>query len=174
MTLTGGEATMQPEMAEALLRLVKAENITTALETTGHTRWQVFERLLPYLDDILYDLKHVDDKVHRMHTGLSNELILANLRRLVAVDAPIIIRVPLIPGFNTTSESVLATVDFIKRLSGSIKAIDLLPYHTLGRAKYKALGREYPWQTHRRLTDEEVEEIATVFRSTGLPVTVGG
>lgn len=174
MTLTGGEATMQPDLAEALLRLAKAECLSTAIETCGHTQWTVLERLLPYLDDILYDLKHVDSDLHRMFTGLGNDLILSNLRRLAAQDAPLTVRVPLIPGFNASSDSIRAIAEFVTELNGSIKGIDLLPYHTLGQNKYKALGREYPWADHERLTDEEVEALAREVESYGLPVGVGG
>ena len=174
MTLTGGEATMQPEMAEALLRLAKAEYVSTALETCGHTQWAVLERLLPYLDDILYDLKHVDSDIHRTFTGLGNELILSNLQRLVALGAPVTIRVPLIPGFNVSTETVRAMIEFVLTLDGPVKSVDLLPYHTLGKAKYKALGREYPWQDHGRLTEAEVAALAEIVESCGLPVSIGG
>lgn len=174
LTLTGGEATMQPELAEALLRLAKAEGISTAIETCGHTRWSVWERLLPYLDDILYDVKHVDSALHQQHTGMGNELILANLRQLAAVGAPLTIRVPLIPGFNADIESVRAIAGFVASLPGAIKAINVLPYHTLGRAKYAALGRDYPWAGHPRLTPAEVAALAGLFAGCGLPVSTGG
>ena len=174
MTLTGGEPTLQPDLSEALLRLAQADCISTALETCGHTRWEVLERLLPYLDDILYDLKHVDSATHLAFTGLGNELILSNLRQLVARDAPVTIRLPLIPGFNASPESVQAIAAFVKRLDGSVKAVDLLPYHTLGVAKYKALGREYPWQDHNRLTDPEVEALTELVASYGLRAKIGG
>ncbi len=174
MTLTGGEPTMQPEMALALLRLAKAEYISTALETCGQTRWEVLAGLLPYLDDILYDVKHLDREIHRAFTGLGNELILDNLRRLAAVGAPVTVRVPLIPGFNASVESVRAIAAFVRALDGPVKAVDLLPYHTLGQAKYQALGRDYPWQAHDRLTDDEVAVLAGVVGSVGLPVSIGG
>lgn len=174
MTLTGGEATMQPALAEALLRLARAEFISTALETCGHTQWSVLERLLPYLDDILYDLKHLDSNLHRRFTGLGNELILFNLRQLVAHNAPVTIRVPLIPGFNLSGDSIRAIAEFVTELNGSVKGIDLLPYHTLGQNKYKALGRDYPWAEHQPLTGEEISALVRVFESYGLPVSVGG
>jgi pyruvate formate lyase activating enzyme len=174
MTLTGGEATMQPEMAEALLRLAKADGVSTAIETSGHTRWEVWERLTPYLDDILYDLKQVDNDLHRQHTGLGNELILSNLRQLVANAAPVTIRIPLIPGFNTRSEQLAGIAEFITGLNGPIKAVHLLPYHNLGQAKYAALGRDYPWAGHSRLTDAEVAAAADIFTTTGCVVSVGG
>ncbi len=174
MTLTGGEVTMQPDMAEALLWLARAEGISTALETCGHIRWAVFERLLPHTDHILFDVKHVDSAVHRRHTGLGNELILANLERLVEVDAPVTIRVPLIPGFNTTVEAAQAIAAYVNRLNISPQAVDVLPYHTFGTSKYKALGRDYPWQEHQRLTDEEVDLLVNVFKQQGPAVTTGG
>jgi pyruvate formate lyase activating enzyme len=174
MTLTGGEPTLQPDLAAALLRLAQADCISTALETCGHTRWEVLERLLPYLDDILFDVKHMDSATHLAFTGLGNELILSNLRQLVACGAPLTIRLPLIPGFNASPESVQAIAEFVKRLDGSVKAVDVLPYHTLGKAKYKALGREYPWEDHDRLIDAEVEALTELVASYGLRVKTGG
>ena len=174
LTLTGGEATMQPEMAEALLRLAKAEGINTAIETCGHSRWAVFERLVPYLDDVLYDLKHIDNYLHRQHTALGNELILDNLRRLVAGGAPVTVRVPLIPGFNADVDSVTAIARFVASLPGPVRGVDVLPYHSLGKAKYAALGRDYLWQQFTGLTDEEVAALAGIFETAGIPVGIGG
>jgi pyruvate formate lyase activating enzyme len=140
-TLTGGEPTMQPHFAEALLRLAKVETISTAMETCGYTKWTVLECLLPYLDHILFDVKHIDTKVHQTFTGVGNELILSNLRQLVALSAPVTIRVPLIPGFNASPESLRAIAEFVLGLNSSITSIDLIPYHTLGKPKYNALNR---------------------------------
>ncbi len=174
MTLTGGEPTFQPRMAEALLRLAKANGISTAIETSGHTRWKIFERLLPYLDHILYDVKHMDSEIHRAATGVDNVLILSNLEKLVTFEAPVTVRLPLIPGFNADDESVSAIARYVAQLDGLDRSICLLPYHTLGRAKYKSLGREYAWDGHERLRDEEVRRLAQVVASYGLAVSVGG
>jgi pyruvate formate lyase activating enzyme len=174
MTLTGGEPTMQPDMAEALLRLAKAEGISTAIETCGHTQWDVFERLLPYLDNILFDVKHIDNEIHQKFTGIGNALILANLRRLAELNAPITIRVPLIPGFNAAPTSIRAIARFLLSLNGAVKAIDLLPYHTLSRAKYKALGRDYPWEDYGRLPETEIAVLARIIETRGLRVNIGG
>lgn len=174
ITLTGGEPTMQPAMAEALLRLAKAEYIATAIESCGHTQWSVWERLLPYLDTILYDVKHMDDETHRAFTGAGNELILANLRRLANRGAAITIRVPLIPGFNAEATSLRAIAEFVVGLPGPIRGLDLLPYHTLGQAKYAALGRDYPYAEHDRLSDKAVAALVAVVEEYGLQVTVGG
>lgn len=174
LTLTGGEPTMQPAMAEALLRLAKADGIATAMETCGHTQWAVFARLLPYLDMVLFDVKHIDPDEHRQHTGMDNSLILVNLRRLAAAGAPVRVRVPLIPDFNATPAALAAIAQFVRSLPGPVLGIDLLPYHALGKAKYASLGREYPWHDHARLRDHEVAELAAVIRSYDLPLTIGG
>ena len=179
LTLTGGEATMQPEFAEALLRLARAEGIHTALETAGHTQWPVFARLLPHLDLLLYDVKHVDSAAHRRDTGLGNELILANLRRIADLPAPkIIVRVPVIPGFNADEASLRAIAAFVLGLGRRVSEINLLPYHTLGKAKYQSLGRDYPWEDQPRLTEDEIErlaaQVAEQVAAAGIAVRVGG
>jgi pyruvate formate lyase activating enzyme len=174
MTLTGGEPTMQPRMAEALLRLAKADGISTAMETCGFTQWKVFEYLLSYLDHILFDLKHVDSQIHRAFTGIDNELILSNLQRLTEIGALVTIRVPLIPGFNATVESMQAIARFVSELNGTSKSIDLLPYHSFGKAKYEALGRDYPWKIYEHLREEEVEAFAKVIEDWGITVNIGG
>lgn len=179
LTLTGGEATLQPAFAEALLRLAHAEGIHTAMETSGHTQWAVFERLLPHLDLLLYDIKHVDSAVHRRHTGLGNELILANVHAIALRPTPeLIVRVPVIPGFNADDASLTAIADFVLSLGRPVASLDLLPYHTLGKAKYQALGRDYPWEGRPRLSDAEMQVRAQSVRDrlafAAIPVRVGG
>jgi pyruvate formate lyase activating enzyme len=174
MTLTGGEPTLQPEMADALLRLAKAETISTAMQTCGHTAWSLLERLLAHLDAVLFDLKHMDSAIHREFSGVGNELILANLRRLAAAGAAITVRVPLIPGFNATEPAVCAIAGFVSELGPAVRGVELLPYHTLGRSKYRALGRAYAWDGHERLGESEVRALASAVAALGLSVNVGG
>jgi len=174
VTLTGGEPLLQPRLAQALLRLARAEGIHTAIETSGYASWAAWESLLPYLDAILFDVKQIDSRIHRSFTGVGNERILANLRRLVACGAPVTVRVPLIPGFNATERDLQAIADLVLGLSQSPLPVDLLPYHTLGRAKYRALARIYPWESYERLSDARVEALAEAMRSRGVSVTIGG
>jgi pyruvate formate lyase activating enzyme len=174
LTLTGGEPTMQPFLCEALLWLARHDGIATAMETCGHTQWEVFERLLPLLDVVLFDVKHTDPLIHEQHTGFDNRLILDNLRGIAASGLPLHVRIPLIPGLNADVQSVAAIGAMVAELPGAVASVDLLPYHTLGRAKYAALGRPYPWEGHARLPDEEVAACAKILRSFNLPVTIGG
>ena len=174
LTLTGGEPTMQPALCEALLWLAHDEGIATAMDTCGHTQWAVFAQLLPHLDLLLFDVKHIDPATHRRYTGMDNALILANLRRVLAAGKPVRVRVPLIPGFNATPDDVAAIAAFVAALPGQVLGLDLLPYHTLGKAKYAALGREYLWQEHARLAQAEIDTLAGIVRAYGVPVSVGG
>lgn len=174
MTLTGGEPTMQPDFAAALLRLTRLDGIATAMETSGHAPWATFVRLLPHLDVLLFDVKHADPARHRAHTGLDNALILDNLRRAVAAGAAVRVRIPLIPGFNASDEDVAAIAALVRGLPAPVLGVDVLPYHTMGRAKYAALGRDYPWPEQKRLPAAEARRLAQIVAQSGLPVTVGG
>ncbi|MHC1785240.1 MAG: glycyl-radical enzyme activating protein [Anaerolineaceae bacterium] len=173
LTLTGGEPTLQPEFAEAVLRLSKAEGVNTAIETCGAVHWKNIERLLPYLDLVLFDLKHVNPVAHHQFTGATNMGILNNLRRTAQSGANLIVRVPLIPGFNVGRESLIAIAEFVQSLQ-VVREIHLLTYHTLGRAKYRALGLPYQMEQYPSIKDEEAEAWASIFREHGFAVMVGG
>ncbi len=174
LTLTGGEATLQPLFVEALLRLAKADGINTAIETTANAPWETLEMLFPYLDLWLVDLKHMDSREHRKWTGLGNELILSNLRKLAAVGAKMRVRIPLIPTVNVSDENLRASAEFAAGLGPTVEAVDLLPYHKLGRAKYQAAGKTKQWWEADLLTDDEVASAAGIVRSYNLVVNVVG
>jgi pyruvate formate lyase activating enzyme len=173
LTLTGGEPTLQPEFAEAILRLSKAEGLHTAIETCGAVRWQNINRLLPYLDLVLFDLKHVDEAVHQQFTGASNRIILDNLRRTAQAGANLVVRVPLIPEFNTDRMSLAGIAEFVQSLK-VVREIHVLAYHTLGKAKYRALGIPYELGQYAPMKHEEAEQLAHVFQEYGFEVLVGG
>ncbi len=173
LTLTGGEPTAQPVFAEALLRLAKRAGLSTAMETCGHTRWRVFERLLPHLDLILFDLKHLDPEAHSRWTGMDNEVILANLKHLAEVEAPVSVRIPLIPGFNASAESISAIARYVAQLPGLQKRVSVLPYHALGSSKYAALGRPYPAEGQPAVSPEMVSELTGILEAEELEVLIG-
>ncbi len=156
VTLGGGEPTMQAAVVRQLLQELKALGIHTALETCGYTDWSVFKQLIPNLDLLLYDLKHMDPVVHKQHTEKSNTRILKNLQNLLKGDVPVIIRIPVIPGFNDTLETMLNMAAFLDRHNqGIIERVDLLPYHKLGVGKYTAL--DHPYQlTDKQTPDDDV------------------
>ena len=173
LTLTGGEPTLQPAFAQEVLRRAREEGLHTAMETCGYGPWSRFAPLLPYLDLVLYDIKHADAEQHRSYVGVSNELILENARRIARARVPMVIRVPLIPHFNTDEQSLRAIAQFVLTLDG-VREVHLLPYHTLGRAKYEALGEAYPMGDLPPMKPEEAEPLANIVREHGLHVVIGG
>jgi pyruvate formate lyase activating enzyme len=141
LTLSGGEPLEQPEFVEALLHKAKAAGLHCCVETAGHAGWSALKRLLEVVDLWLYDFKETDPVRHLKYTGVSNALILVNVRRLHAAEAPILLRCPMIPQHNARREHLDGIVDLAGRLPG-IRGVELLPYYDLWRAKLKRFGLE--------------------------------
>jgi pyruvate formate lyase activating enzyme len=141
VTFSGGECMLQIDFLEEILKECKTQGIHTAIDTAGHIPYSSFERILPYTDLFLYDIKCMDSEMHKRYTGVSNELILANLARLLKSHAPIWVRIPIINGVNDTVEEMLKIRSFFEE-NGFPERIELLPYHAMGEHKYGALGRE--------------------------------
>jgi len=173
MTLSGGEPLAQPEFSLRLLRGAQQRGIHTVLETCGHAPWDVWQSLLPHVDLILYDVKDIDPDRHRHNTGVSNELILDNLERLSSAGVSLIVRRPVIPGYNDDVESIHALARFAGGL-GTVHEIDLLPYHRFGRDKYKRLGRNYAMGDATSLQEEDVIGLRDILASYGFRVKIGG
>ncbi|SFT52174.1 pyruvate formate lyase activating enzyme [Kosakonia arachidis] len=142
ITLSGGEPFMNPQLAQALLQSSHRQGIHTAVETCLHVPWRYIEPSLPYVDLFLADLKHIDDAVFRQWTGGSARRVLENLKRLAQAGKKMIIRVPLIPGFNADEASIKAITTFAAD-ELNVSDIHFLPYHTLGMNKYHLLGEPY-------------------------------
>ncbi len=142
LTLSGGEPFMQPEFTAALLQAAQAESISTAVESCLHVPWHYIAPALPHLDLLLADLKHLDAEPFLHWTGGRVEQVLDNFRRLKHCAVPLIIRIPLIPGFNADLATLCRLFDFIVEQT-SAREVHLLPYHTLGQHKYQLLGEEY-------------------------------
>lgn len=174
LTLTGGEPLLQHAFAEAILRLAKAERLNTAIETTGNVPWETIEVVSPYVDLWLFDLKHMDSPSHRKWTGLGNELILSNLRRLAAAGARLRVRMPLVPEVNAGEDNLRRTGEFLAQLGGAVESLDLLPYHKLARAKYEALGQSPKFYDAAPMPNNQVEAAAELLRSYRLTVHIVG
>ncbi|MBE6956646.1 MAG: glycyl-radical enzyme activating protein [Ruminococcaceae bacterium] len=159
-TFSGGECMLQIDALEELLKACKAEEIHTAVDTAGHVPFDYFERILPYTDLVLYDVKCLDSAKHKRYTGVGNELILDNLKRLLAIGKPTWVRIPVIPTFNDTEEEMKEIKRFLDSC-GTPERVELLPYHTLGEGKYVALGME---GTCFDVPDEEkMERLKMIF-----------
>ena len=142
LTLSGGEPFMQPTVAAELLRRGREAGIHTAVESCLHTPWSYIAPSLPWLDLMLADLKHVDERRFKQWTGGSAKRVMDNYCRLAEHGTQTVVRVPLIPEFNADRHSVRAIVDFAADEAG-VKEIHFLPYHTLGINKYHLLGEPY-------------------------------
>jgi pyruvate formate lyase activating enzyme len=139
MTLSGGEPLMQIDFSEELLRQAKAAGLHCALETSGYAPFDHIERLLPFVDLWLHDIKAVDDNLHRELTGVSNQRILANVRELHRRGVALLLRLPLVPGYNDRDEDLQALAVFARELPNS-QGVEIMPYHRLGEGKLERMG----------------------------------
>lgn len=173
VTVSGGEPLQQRIFLLALLKACKEKDIRTVLDTCGYSTWKALEAVRPYVDLFLYDLKLIDDARHRLFTGVSNRLILQNLRRLLQTGQAVILRVPVIPGVTDGEDDLRHLGSFIAGLPGSPR-VDLLPYHRAATGKYERLNRDYPLLDVLPPAPERMQEVAEALRSYGLMVIIGG
>jgi pyruvate formate lyase activating enzyme len=141
VTFSGGECMLQIDFLEEILKACKENGIHTAVDTAGCVPFEYFERILPCTDLFLYDVKCFDSEKHKQYTGVGNELILENLKRLLATDKSVWIRIPIIPTINDTEEELQGIKEYIFSCGKSAK-FELLPYHAMGEHKYAAIGKE--------------------------------
>jgi pyruvate formate lyase activating enzyme len=169
VTLSGGEPLTQGAFTTALLAQCQAEGFHTALDTSGHAAWRVLRRVIPHVDLVLYDVKHISPRQHKRYTGASNRLILTNLRRLCEVGVPIEIRMPIIPTLNDAQKTISATARLLGSLP-NITGVRLLPYHRLAGSKYQSLGRENTLPDVAPPSLQHLQQIAEWMRPHGLTV----
>jgi len=171
MTLSGGEILLQRGFAVALLEALRGRYLHSAIETTGYAKWEHLQEVVDAADLVLYDLKHMDSAVHEKYTGRPNGLILENARRVAGRGKLMIFRVPLIGGVNADAANVEAVAIFANE--SGVKEVHLLPYHRLGEAKYRKLGKKYDLEASTP-DDETVRRLSGILESRGLVVKIGG
>lgn len=160
VTFSGGECMLQIDFLLTLLKQCRKEGIHTAVDTAGNVPWEYFEKIMPYTDMFLYDIKCFSEELHRSGTGVSNKRILENLQRLSEYhDGKIMIRIPVIPGFNMDTEEMKKTAGFLENIRCS--KIELLPYHRLGENKYAAVSKKL--KQFLVPTKEEMKKIEAIF-----------
>ena len=173
VTLSGGEILCQADFAAALLKRCKEEGLHTAVESAASMPFSEIEKILPYLDLYLMDIKHMDSEKHKEYTGVPNERILENAKRIAESGVELIIRTPVIPTFNDTAEEIRAISHFAKNLRG-VREHHLLPYHRLGSDKYAGLGRRYSLSEIEPPSRERMEYLLSVAETSGLKCKIGG
>ena len=164
ITLSGGECLLQPDFARDLLRCAKENGISTAIESMANVPYENIEKVLPYLDIYLMDIKSMNSARHKEYCGLPNELIIENARKVAqSKGTELVIRVPVIPTFNDSVEDIKAIAEFVKSLK-TVKTMHLLPYHRLGQDKYTGLGREYLLDGILPPNKEKMEQLLEVAK----------
>lgn len=168
ITATGGEPMLQPEFLTELFTIAKSEGIHTCLDTSGimfnPNNTQLVDKILNVTDLVMLDIKHIDDHEHRRLTGHSNKNILAFAQYLSAKSIPIWIRYVLVPGLTDNEIYLKQLGSFMADLK-TVKALDVLPYHTMGRSKYEVLSIPYPLKDTPQATKEEAQRAKEIILS---------
>jgi len=172
-SFSGGEPLMQPEFLSALLERCKALEIHTAVDTSGFAPYDAFEKIKGNVNLFLFDLKVIDNTKHKKHTGVSNEVILGNLKRLSETGTAINIRIPLIPGVNDGGDDLKELAQFILSLKSTVM-VNLLPYHQGGTAKHERLGQINRMNGIVPYDNKKIEKIKSTLEEHGLNIKIGG
>ena len=179
VTLSGGEVLLQWEFAAELLRCCTERGIHTCVETALHVPWEHAEAVFRYTDLVITDIKHMDSAAHKAFSGVGNERILANIRRTAALGKPLVVRTPVVPGYNGDEASIRAIGAFLRdALGGAVVQYQLLPYRKMGTEKYESIRLPYPLADYRVPEREEwepaIRRCAEILREEyGLPAVAG-
>lgn len=162
ITLSGGEPMLQPDFVLELLKLAKNENLNTALDTCGYAKWENYEKVLPFVDMVLYDLKAFDPNLHKTLTGKDNTLILDNLKKISQTKTKIAVRIPLIPTLNDGEIKEIG--EFLSQLENIVE-VKVLPYHNYSSNKYQSLNKSYLLDEIVPPNDEEIKLAIKTLKS---------
>lgn len=175
VTFSGGEPMLQNEFLTGALKACKENGYHTAVDTSGYASIENIKSIVPFTDLFLFDIKHLDEAKHIKSTGVSNTGILDNFRYLLESGKDIMVRVPIVPGFNDDPDHLESLRNFLaKTKTGSLKKINLLPFHKTGSSKYKKLNIPYRMEGIEPPTNEKMQKIKEFFKQTGIKVKIGG
>jgi pyruvate formate lyase activating enzyme len=172
VTFSGGEPLMQLDFLKHLLEECRKRSIHTAVDTCGYAPKEDIAKIMNKADLFLFDIKVMDEKVHKKFTGVSNKLILENFTQLADDGCNILVRFPIIPSINDDRRNVNRTGEFLRE--NGIENIHLLPYHRAGTAKYKSLGRRYKLNSVRPPSENDLKRVKRKLDTFGLKVKIGG
>ncbi len=174
VTFSGGEVLLQPNFLIELLDTCKKEHIHRTLDTTGNVASDILLEVAKRVDLFLYDLKMIDCEKHQKYCGVSNTLILDNLKKLSKQGAHIIIRIPFINGVNSDDVNIEATAKFVAALEGEKKLVNLLPFHKVAEKKSERLGKHCDLSKMAEPTPEELSHAVSIFAKHGVTAKIGG
>lgn len=164
VTFSGGEPLLQPELCVALGKLLKQRDIHIAIDSCGYVQRSALEQVIPYTDQFLFDVKAIDPQVHRNCTGVSNQLILENIRYADSFGIPMEIRYPYVPTMNDGEAEAIG--DFVKKLK-NVTVLRVLPYHSYAEQKYRRAG--LPFTPFPTPTKQEMEDVLARLHRHGVP-----
>ncbi len=166
VTISGGEGMAQPEFLEALVTDLKQHQIHLAIETTGYAESEIFQRLAPMFDLLLFDVKHSDSDRHLEGTGVRNEQIVKNLTWAISRGIEVLPRIPVIPGFNVSLEDAAGIAALLKQAGA--QRVQLLPFHQFGENKHHKLSRKYHYEHVQALHEDDLADYRQVFLDCGI------
>ena len=173
VTFSGGEPLLRPGLLMALLSECQSLGFHTCLDTSGFAPAQVLEKAALASDLVLYDVKIMDNAIHKKIVGQTLDIILENLKLLDRLKVPVKLRFPLIPGMTDTQESIQALIAFLTGQTG-YRDIHILPFHNIGKGKYKGLGIDDPMKDILSPGPDQVEAVAQQFEQSGFNTVIGG
>lgn len=174
VTFSGGEPLIHAEMLIRLLDECRKRGIHTAVDTAGNVSTETILEVAKSTDLFLYDLKLMDDDLHRKWVNVSNQRILQNLKAIARAGANIIIRIPVISGVNDSVQNFVQLASFISELSGNRKQVNLLPYHNIAETKYMKLGRSDSYEKMVEPRKDTMDKAIAIFTEYGVTASVGG
>jgi pyruvate formate lyase activating enzyme len=172
VTVSGGEPLLHPAFVAELFRLCHGDGINTCIETCGNVKIDAFQEVLPVTDHFLFDLKHLDKEIHKINTGHTNNRIIENATFLIKNKADVIFRNPLIPGINDTESNIDATAEFLKGLGEKALRFELMPFHRMGKDKYRAIDMIYPMGDTGIMEKEKIEAVKKAYIDRGIACTI--
>lgn len=172
ITIGGGEPLFQPEFTRNILKRCKSLGLHTAVETSGYGHWVELREILQYTDWIFYDIKLIDSLEHEKYTGVPNDLILANAKKVSeAIDnkqTHLTIRIPIVPGYTDSRTNIIGIVEFVRDYLKTVDEIEVLKYHSFALGKYEALGRKYGLADIPPPSEDEMLEIKGLIEKLGI------
>ena len=172
VTFSGGEPLGQSEFLEGLLNGCREKKIHTAVDTSGYISWEILNKISSKVDLFLYDLKIMDNKRHKKYTGVSNEIIIENLKKLSSVHNNVFVRFPVISGINDDYQNIREMGEFLSSLK--IVQVNLIPYHYIGMDKYRRLGMTYKLAGIQPPSEERLSEVSAILKKFNLNVKLRG
>lgn len=165
ITFSGGEPLLQADFVADVMQRARSLGIDTAMESSMSLPYSEIDKILPHLDVLFADLKHIDPERHKFYTGIDNKLILDNISRVAQVNLPIklIVRIPLVPGINDDEKTVRGMGKFLRTLK-KLERVEILPYHKLGISTYDKMGLEYKLRETKIPSSEHIENAKDILR----------